>query len=69
MREFAENYYNNLFNFASSIRVTNGSSGNLIFPAGIEMVGNLIIAQVDSGKKIIFIGNGGSAAIAKPYGH
>ena len=64
MREFAENYYNNLFNFASSIRVTNGSSGNLTFPAGIEMVGNLIISQVAAAKKIIFIGNGGSAAIA-----
>ncbi len=64
MREFAENYYNNLFNFASSIRVTNGNSGNLTFPAGIEMVGNLITLQTGAGKKIIFIGNGGSAAIA-----
>jgi len=64
MREFAENYYNNLFNFANSIRVTNGSSGSLTFPAGIEIVGNLIISQATSGKKIIFIGNGGSAAIA-----
>ncbi|MBI5042556.1 MAG: SIS domain-containing protein [Nitrospirae bacterium] len=64
MRKFAENYYSSLFNFASSIRVTNGSSGNLTFPDGIEIVGNLIISQVDSGKKIIFIGNGGSAAIA-----
>ena len=64
MREFAENYYNNLFNFASSIRVTNGSAGTLTFPAGIEMVGNLIIAQQVAAKKIIFIGNGGSAAIA-----
>ncbi len=64
MREFAENYYNNLLNFANSIRVTDGSNGMLAFPAGIEMVGNLIISQADAGKKIIFIGNGGSAAIA-----
>lgn len=64
MREIAENYYNNLFNFASSIRVTNGSSGSLGFSDGIELVGNLIISQVGAGKKIIFIGNGGSAAIA-----
>lgn len=64
MREIAEKYYKNLFNFASSIRVTNESSGNLTFSAGIEFVGNLIISQVGAGKKIIFIGNGGSAAIA-----
>ena len=64
MREFAENYYNNLFNFASSIRVTSKNSENLTFPVGIEIVCSLIISQIRAGKKIIFIGNGGSAAIA-----
>jgi len=29
MCKFVENYYNNLFNFANSIRVTNENSGNL----------------------------------------
>lgn len=64
MREFAESYYSNLFGFASSIRVTDKSGKELTFPQGIERAGNLIKAQAASGQKIIFIGNGGSAAIS-----
>ena len=64
MREFAESYYSNLFGFASSIRVTDGSGKQLTFSSGIEKAGNLIISQAASSQKIIFIGNGGSAAIS-----
>ncbi|TAL27757.1 MAG: SIS domain-containing protein [Nitrospirae bacterium] len=64
MREFAENYYSNLFGFISSIRVTDKSGGQLTFSHGIEKAGNLIALQTASGQKIIFIGNGGSAAIS-----
>jgi D-sedoheptulose 7-phosphate isomerase len=64
MREFAESYYKNLFDRISSIRVTNKNAEELPFPQGIEMVGGLIMSQTGSGRKIIFIGNGGSAAIA-----
>ena len=64
MRKFAESYYSNLFGFANSIRVTDGSGKELTFPLGIEKAGNLIMAQTASGQKIIFIGNGGSAAIS-----
>ncbi len=64
MKEFAESYYKNLFDRISSIRVTNKNAEKLPFPQGIEMVGSLIMSQVGSGHKIIFIGNGGSAAIS-----
>ena len=64
MREFAESYYSNLFGFASSIRVTDKSGKELTFPQGIEKAGHLILSQAASGQKIIFIGNGGSAAIS-----
>jgi len=64
MREFAESYYNNLFDRISSIRVTNKDAEILSFPQGIELVGSLVKSQTGSGRKIIFIGNGGSAAIA-----
>jgi len=64
MREFAESYYSNLFGFASSIRVTDKSGKELTFPHGIENTSNLIMSQTASGKKLMFIGNGGSAAIS-----
>ncbi|MFZ3089120.1 MAG: SIS domain-containing protein [Nitrospirota bacterium] len=64
MREFAENYYNNLFNFANAIQVTDSKGKRLPFSHGIEDVGSLIMGQTNSGQKVIFIGNGGSAAIA-----
>lgn len=64
MRKFAESYYSNLFGFANSIRVTDRSGKKLTFPQGIERAANLIKAQAASGQKIIFIGNGGSAAIS-----
>lgn len=64
MREFAENYHKNLFGCVSSIKVTNKNAEKLTFSQGIEMIDGLILSQVNSGHKIIFIGNGGSAAIA-----
>ncbi len=64
MREFAENYYNNLFECANSIRVTNQNGENLTFSHGIENAVNLMMAQAAAGQKVIFIGNGGSAAIS-----
>lgn len=64
MREFAESYYSNLFGCANSIRVTNQNGENLTFSLGIENAVNLMMAQAAAGQKIIFIGNGGSAAIS-----
>jgi len=64
MRELAENYYKTLFDFANSIKVTTQNGEKLTFPNGIEEAVNIMMSQVASGQKIIFIGNGGSAAIS-----
>jgi len=64
MSKTAESYYNNLLNVISSIRVTNEEGDILNFFEGIETVSNLIISHGDSGNKLMFIGNGASAAIS-----
>lgn len=64
MREFAEGYYKDLFHFASSTRVTDRRGATLTFSVGIEKTGQLILLQARAGRKMIFIGNGGSAAIS-----
>lgn len=64
MLKIAESYYKNLLNVISSIKVTNEEGNILNFFAGIETVSNLIISQANSGYKLMFIGNGASAAIS-----
>jgi D-sedoheptulose 7-phosphate isomerase len=64
MRKFAENYYNNLNSLISSVRVTNKDGIKLDFYEGIEKAAELIMSQVDSGHKLMFIGNGASASIS-----
>jgi D-sedoheptulose 7-phosphate isomerase len=64
MKTFVEDYYNDLVELTRSIRVTDKEGGKIEFPLGIEKVGNLILSQVNSGNKLMFIGNGASAAIS-----
>lgn len=64
MRKIAESLFKNLLNVITSVRVTYKDSNILDFFEGIEMVCRLIIQQIDSGHKIMFIGNGASAAIS-----
>ena len=64
MRVIAEKYYDNLLALLNSIRVTSKVGNKLNFSEGIEMASRLIMPQVDSGHKLIFIGNGASAAIS-----
>jgi|SRR3990172_6695325 len=64
MRDFAEAYYKNLFGFINAIMVTDKQGTKLTFSEGVEKVGNLILLLTQTGNKIIFIGNGGSAAIS-----
>lgn len=64
MSDFLENYYNNLFRFINSVKVIHKTDRALSFAQGIADVCRMIISQANSGNKIIFIGNGGSAAIA-----
>lgn len=64
MAESAQNYYNNLFDLVNSIKVSNKNDEKFSFSQGVEIVCKLVQLQIDAGHKIIFIGNGGSAAIA-----
>lgn len=64
MREFAKNYFNNFLALINSIRVTSKAGDILDYYQGIEKAGKLIIKQVTSGHKLVFIGNGASAAIS-----
>lgn len=64
MHNFAETYYKNLFCFINAITVTNKQGMKLTFSEGVERVGSLIQPLIGGTNKIIFIGNGGSAAIA-----
>lgn len=64
MAEFAKNYYEDIINFINSIRVTDNKGKELNFYNTVEEVGNQIISLIGSGSKVIFIGNGASAAIS-----
>ncbi|MFH1767539.1 MAG: SIS domain-containing protein [Candidatus Omnitrophota bacterium] len=64
MREFTESYYKRLVELLNHVVVTKKEAGKLDFYEGIEAAGNLIVTQANSGNKLMFIGNGASAAIS-----
>jgi len=64
MRTFVENYYKDLNELTRSIRVADKEGEKIEFSHGIDKVSNLILSQADSGHKLMFIGNGASAAIS-----
>ncbi len=64
MREIAKEYYDNLIKTIDSFRVTDQQGNQLDFYQGIETAGHLVTSQAASANKMIFIGNGASAAIA-----
>lgn len=61
---FAQNYYRKLSDLFNSIRTTNKHGGELNFFDAIEKVCDLIILKIGAGHKLMFIGNGASAAIS-----
>ena len=63
MNAFAEDYYRNLFGCVDSIRVTDSQGAPMRFAEGVERAMEVIKARPGTGK-IMFIGNGGSAAIS-----
>ena len=64
MNESARSYYNRLADLVNSIKFTNKEGKNIDFYDGIEIIGSLILTQANSGHKLMFIGNGASAAIS-----
>jgi D-sedoheptulose 7-phosphate isomerase len=63
MSNLVEKYYENICTLIRSIQVSNHDGQAMNFHQGIEWTCNLILAQAKEGCKLIFIGNGGSAAI------
>jgi D-sedoheptulose 7-phosphate isomerase len=63
VEEKASGYYGRLFDIAGRIRVADRSGRVLSFPEGIDEALGLVRA-LGQGRKVMFIGNGGSAAIA-----
>ena len=64
MRSLAKKYYSNLSGLLVAIRVSAKDGMSLGFSEGIEVAGELILSSVDTGRKLIFIVNGASAAIS-----
>ncbi|MBI5100340.1 MAG: SIS domain-containing protein [Nitrospirae bacterium] len=63
MTQFADEYYRRLFDTVNRIGVRNGSGDGMTFSEGVSGAVGLIKAGI-KGHKLMFIGNGGSAAIS-----
>ncbi len=64
MDSISREYYSNLHSISENARVTDNSGDKIDFFMGIRRSCELILKQGNSGNKLLFIGNGGSAAIS-----
>lgn len=64
MSRNAKNYYTDLKGLMDTITVTDKHGSELRFSDGIDSATRIILSQTSSEHKLIFIGNGGSAAIS-----
>jgi D-sedoheptulose 7-phosphate isomerase len=64
MKEAVDRYFQNFVNLINSVEVSTAGKKQVELNQSIEDVCGLIKSQTEKGKKAIFIGNGGSAAIA-----
>jgi D-sedoheptulose 7-phosphate isomerase len=64
MGEVMLDYFDRLAKLFWSVEVTDARQGRLDLASGLSETVDLIVSQTSFGRKIIFIGNGGSAAIA-----
>lgn len=64
MANLLSSYFNSLHQISKNVEVTGSSNEPLEMAASIDYLVNEVRAKHAAGKKIIFIGNGGSAAIA-----
>lgn len=64
MRTIANQYYQNLFTIMNAIKVSDRKGDHLDFYDGIAKAGELLVSRAASGQKVMFIGNGASAAIS-----
>ncbi len=61
---FATDYFHQLAGLSENFQVTNRECISLSFAEGIDQAASLVSKQTQQQKKVIFIGNGGSAAVA-----
>ena len=64
MRKFAKSYINELISSFQSLKVSGPEGKSLDIFVGIEKVAETVISKSLAGKKLMFIGNGASAAIS-----
>ena len=64
MREFAKSYIDELLGNFRSLKATGSEGESLNVYEGIEKVAQMAISKSLAGKKLMFIGNGASAAIS-----
>jgi D-sedoheptulose 7-phosphate isomerase len=62
---FPHRYFSEFSAVLGRIETTNAKGGSFTFEEGLAHAKNLVLEQTANGKKILFIGNGGSAAIAE----
>ena len=61
---FATNYFQQLAALSNNFQVTDDRGISLTFPEGVDRSATLVSEQTQQGNKVMFIGNGGSAAVA-----
>lgn len=64
MREFTRNFFDRLAGALKSVSVSDGEGRCVDIFEGLEKVSRVIISQSHAGNKLMFIGNGASAAIS-----
>lgn len=64
MREFTRNFFDRLAGALKSVSVSDGEGRCVDIFEGLEKVARVIISQSHAGNKLMFIGNGASAAIS-----
>ena len=57
-------YFKKLVTLFFGVQVTDSDKKSVVFSEGLSAAIDLIVTQTSLGRKVIFIGNGGSAAIA-----
>lgn len=63
-QDIVKNFYQNLVKLTGNIIANDKNNEPFDFYQALEKVGQLVAQQTSKGKKVIFIGNGASAAIA-----
>lgn len=64
LRSEVARFFDTLGRALEAVEVSDGSGTSLEFLAGMERAAALIVAQATAGRKLMFVGNGASAAIS-----